>query len=468
MATIRYKKRGERWYVYQLEQYWDKELKKPRQRTTYLGVAETKGGEYRKTGRMMEPRLEKEMVDYGDSFTIDAVSSAIGLKPMIEEHFDHLDSIMTLLSFQIVEGAALCHCEAWREGNIAKRLYPAAMVSSQSISRLLRHLGRQELQTRFFKHYIRTFFPQKTGLLIDSTALPSAINTSLNGCGYAGGIIEPNVTCLTLVDTASKLPIYFRAIGGDIADISTLKVTVTEMQKLGLEAHTAILDAGFCSKENLQFLCEKALHFITRLPKHHKAFSDMIEQAGGIETSRYAVAYGNRVVFLRSQQVTLYDCQLYAHIVLDPSKKSRDTLTLLKDQLDHPLTETDQNALDKKMRMAGFFILLSNHPIEAKEVLPHYYTRQSIEQLFGFAKHNASMLPLRVHDETAIRGYIMLVFLALIVFVTMYRSLKQPMDQVLLSLRGLKAKLFDDAIVPQEPNKKQKAIFKALNVIMPT
>ena len=40
MATIRYKKRGNKWYVYELNQYWDKELKKPRQRTKYLGVAE--------------------------------------------------------------------------------------------------------------------------------------------------------------------------------------------------------------------------------------------------------------------------------------------------------------------------------------------------------------------------------------------------------------------------------------------
>lgn len=33
MATIRYKKRGNKWYVYELNQYWDKELKKTE--TTY-------------------------------------------------------------------------------------------------------------------------------------------------------------------------------------------------------------------------------------------------------------------------------------------------------------------------------------------------------------------------------------------------------------------------------------------------
>lgn len=46
MATIRYKQRGNRWYVYELNQYWDKELKKPRQLTKYLGVADSNGGPY--------------------------------------------------------------------------------------------------------------------------------------------------------------------------------------------------------------------------------------------------------------------------------------------------------------------------------------------------------------------------------------------------------------------------------------
>jgi len=53
--------------------------------------------------------------------------------------------------------------------------------------------------------------------------------------------------------------------------------------------------------------------------------------------------------------------------------------------------------------------LLSRKKIEGKEILPNYYARQAIEQIFGFAKHNNSILPLRVHGEQSIKGYIMLV-----------------------------------------------------------
>ncbi|MDQ5920010.1 MAG: hypothetical protein QG673_66 [Pseudomonadota bacterium] len=116
-------------------------------------------------------------------------------------------------------------------------------------------------------------------MLIDSTALPSAINNTINAFGYSNGVIEQNVTCLMLVDKKTSLPIYFRAIGGDIADISTVKTTIAEIKKPGLKADSAILDAGFCSKENLQFMCSEQINFITRLPKNHKVFYELIKKS---------------------------------------------------------------------------------------------------------------------------------------------------------------------------------------------
>ena len=147
----------------------------------------------------------------------------------------------------------------------AKKLFQKAKVNSQNISALLKKLGDQDLQIKFFKNYISKFFSNDNNVLIDSTALPSAINSSINAFGYSSGAIEENVTCLMLVDKKSKLPIYFRAIGGSIADVSSLKTTVAEIKRLGLKTKTAILDAGFCSKENLQLMCQEQINFITRL-----------------------------------------------------------------------------------------------------------------------------------------------------------------------------------------------------------
>lgn len=470
MATIRYKKRGNKFYVYEIHNYWDKDLKKPRQKTKYLGVSDTSDGPYSKPGKRPQmAKLEKEILDSGDSLAIAEVAKSIGLDELIKNSFGDLDSIMNLLIFQIVEGSALQHCSEWNSGNIASYLFKNAKTSSQDISRLIKNLGQQSLQTQFFKHYIAKFFQHKTGLLIDSTALPSNINSSLNAFGYSGGSVEQNVTCLMLVDKASSLPIYFRAISGDIADISTVKTTVAEIKQLGLNADSAILDAGFCSKENLQFMCKERIDFITRLPKSHKIFSEIIDEIGHIESSGNACQYGERVIFIKSIKKNVYGHELCVHVIFDPSKKNKDVKFIFKDKLgEDPLGADEQYALDAKMKEAGFFILLSKQDIPRNQILPSYYTRQKIEEIFGFAKNNNNILPLRVHSETSIRGYLMLVFLALIIFITIKQRVKEPMDKVLLRLRALKAKVFDDEIILQEPNKKVKDIFKALGIIMPT
>ena len=469
MATIRYKKRGNKWYVYELNQYWDKELKKPRQRTKYLGVAEEKNGTYSKPGRrIVATRVEQEILDCGNSYAINETCKSMGLDKIIDDSFGNLDSIMATICFQITEGSAMYNCADWFEGNIAKRLFKGAKTSSQDISRLIKTLGRTDLQTSFFKKYVAQFFPNKRGILIDSTALPSAINSSINAFGYASGGIQENVSCLMLVDKKSNLPIYFRAVGGDIADVSTVKTTVTEIKKLGLETESAILDAGFCSKENLQFMCSEDINFVTRLPKSHKIFHDFVNETKDIESAGNAVQYGDRVVFVQTKKATVYDHEMYIHVILDPSKKSKDTNIIMKDQLHESLSIQQQRTLNQKMKTAGFFILLSRQEFAKTQILPNYYARQAIEQIFGFAKSNNNILPLRVHDEQSIRGYLMLVFLALIIFITMRQKMKLTMDKALLTLRSLKAKIYDDTIIIQEPNKKTKDILRMLNIIMPT
>lgn len=479
MATIRYIKRYNKWYVYDVEQYWDKELKKPRQKTKYLGVAKEKDGEYSKPNKNTDVATQltvaktttsgsNAIVDFGDSYAINEISKTSGLSSIIADSFGHLDSIMALICFQITEGSALYNCESWLGGNIASKLFIQAKINSQDASKLIQILGRQDLQVKFFKDYVAKFFPNKRGVLIDSTALPSAINSSINAFGYSGGNIEQNISCLMLVDQKSKLPIYFRAIGGDIADISTVKSTVAEIRRLGLDADSVILDAGFCSKENLQFMCTEQLKFITRLPKSHKIFHELVKQAGHMEARKHAVTYGDRVVFIKSRKLEIYGHEIYAHIILDPSKKSKDLNIILKNQLDDQLSKQAIKELDEKMKSAGFFILLSFKDIEKNDILPSYYARQSIEQVFGFAKSNNNLLPLRVHSEQSIKGYLMLVFLALVVFINIRQKSKLPMDKTLLILRSLKAKIFDDEVIVQEANKKTKDIFKELGILVPT
>ena len=129
----------------------------------------------------------------------------------------------------------------------------------------------------------------------------------------------------------------------------------------------------------------------------------------------------------------------------------------------------EQNDVNKKLEQAGILILISRHILDQAEVLPSYYTRLSIEQIFGFAKSSNDLLPLRVHSEEALRGCLFLNFIVLILFIKVRGRLKEEftVQQALIILHSLKAKVFDSEILITELSKKQKTILALLNITVP-
>ncbi len=246
--------------------------------------------------------------------------------------------------------------------------------------------------------------------------------------------------------------------------------TVDEVMRLGLKLEQAIFDAGYFSEKNLDYLCKSNLRFLSRMPKSRKIFKELVAKLGELESSANAVRYGDkRNVFVQTCEIDLYGHKMFAHIILDPSKKGREITQALINADENPSEAGD---VDESMKYAGMFILLSNYEINKEDILPAYYTRQQIEQVFGIAKCN-NLLPLRVHSDQSIRGYLFLVFLSIILFVQMRQKLqsntktKITVEQALLVLRNLKAKIYDKEVVPLEQTKKMREIFGALDVTAP-
>ena len=463
MSFIRYKTFGKKRYAYEITSYWDPELKKPRQKSVYLGVLDELTGEVKKLERA---RTESGIVDFGDGYALCEVAKESGLFQVINESCKEHETILCLMLYQIIAGGAMCHAAEWASGNIAGKLFCHAKLKSQDISRLFKYLGQETVQREFFKHYVSRFFTGKKGLLIDSTALSSAINSSLNAWGYSAEGISEHVSCIMLVDQESKLPIYFRAVSGDIPDVSVLRHTLDEITRLGIEADQAIFDAGFYSGKNIQLLCDRGINFITRLPKSRTLFKTLTDNLNDLESRRYATSYGERILFIREIPIRLCDTDMYAYVILDPDKKAKDTKLLLREALE----ETDnEEAINLQLKKSGLFVLISTTPMPISEVLPAYYTRQNIEQIFSFAKSGASLLPLRVHSTEAMNGYLMLMFMALTLFILAQQKLRSKfsMEYLLVTLRNLKAKVYPDEIIPQELNKKNKALFEQLSIIVP-
>ena len=136
-------------------------------------------------------------------------------------------------------------------------------------------------------------------------------------------------------------------------------------------------------------------------------------------------------------------------------------------------------AEDKKMSTAdvhkarstqGLFVLVSSRPISVDKVLPMYYMRSQIEQVFDICKNNTNMLPLRVQSEETFRGHLLIAFIASVIVRMLQEDLSKTSytpESAFLALRNHKCKVFDDQVLTMEAAKKANDIYKIFKFKVP-
>ncbi len=451
MSFIRYKKFGNQEYAYEVTSFWDAEKKKPRQKTKYLGVVVDK--EKGIIEKRNKQRNEKLILDFGDVYF---------LNQFVKKELFDSEKLLTLIFYQLCCPSAMRYAKVWYEGNIVRELFDVD-ISSQRISEFLEEIGDEEYQRGFFHKYLNKIAP-KEGIIIDTTALPNQINLPLTTWGYGEGI-DQQIKLLLVVDRKSSLPIFFRYMPGNIMDVSSLKTTIDELSKY-VSKHLVIVDAGFFSEDNIKELYKEKIPFLIRLSALRKLYKQLVrEEFSDMERFRNAVRYGKRALFIKQRKVELFGKEVYAHIVLDPERKGRE----LKKTLLKVMDEIEEEDIEYDLMRKGIMILISSVEVSKEEIIPLYYTRQTVERLFGFSKDDLDLLPLRVHREETLRGYLFLQFASLITYSMLKKELgkKYTVEDVLLTLRNLKCKVYEDEIIVQEPTRQQKDIFEKFDIIVP-
>src|SRR3989338_4035013 len=228
------------------------------------------------------------------------------------------------------------------------------------------------------------------------------------------------------------------------------------------------MDAGFFSESNILELYNQDINFLTRLPSIRTIYRELINsEVKDIERYGNAVKYGKRALFIKQKKINLFGKDAFAYIVLDPERKGRETKNFLLQNINNK--ENSVEELEYDMTKRGIMILVSSFDIKKEDVVPAYYVRQTAEKLFGFSKDDLSLLPLRVHSEESLRGFLFMQFVTLIAFVHIKNKLGKDynVEEILLLLRNLKCKVYDDEIIICEPNKQQKDILEKIDILMP-
>ncbi len=493
MSYIRKKiSKSDKVSAFEITAKWDPVKKQSRCVSKYLGMIDGAGNILAKGSREKPNRSQKAsklgvefcqenlIQDFGNAYLVFEFLKKSSIYEPLRFAFEAYPELGSLMTYRLCNPGPMYNCQPWVEGTVLqtlvhKTLEKAQRLSSQNISRVLAYLGKESVQRTFFSTYLKS---EKLGaangkkVIVDATSLPNQIKSDFNAWGHSDDGIERQFRFHCVVDLKTKNPIYYRTVPGNITDVSTLETTIAELKAFGVESSFALLDAGFCSANNLKYLYGHGIDFLTRIPASRVVYKDMIKtHAAGLESLENALKYGKRVLFGKTVKTFLYGNEGYVYIILDPTKKAKDITQLIeeRDGADKS-NQRDEECDAFTFSRAGIFMLASSKEIPIQDVMGSYYMRQTVEQVFGYSKDDLDMLPIRRHSEATIRGYLFLQFLLLVVFLELRRLLEQKftVEQALLHARQLKCKIFPNQIVVQEPTRKQKDIFKACSIIVPT
>lgn len=468
MVFIRYKKFGQQEYAYEVQAVWDEQTKKYRQKSVYKGVVVDKE---KKIFQKRRPLLKQEklILDFGDTFAIKQYLETTSFFPLINSVFKtDANFLLSLIFYRLCYSGAMMHAASWFTGNYARVLYPSIVLNSQRISEFFVRIGEETIYREFFQEYFKESSFVKEGIIIDGSSLPNQIHMPFSQWGKSGEEIDKQIRFLLVVDKKTEEPLFFRYVPGSILDVSCLKETLLEIKKFNIKNSSVCIDAGFFSEENIKDLFDEQIDFVTRLPKNRLLYFDLIRRERvDLEKSRYGVKYGRRGLFVKKVKVKLFEKDAWAYLILDPERKGRETKRLLLEVADEKMNREEE--LDYQLDNCGIMILVSSFEIPSKDIVQAYYLRQTVEKLFGFSKEDLELLPLRVHSEKTLRGFLLLQFIALSAFVKIKKALgdKYSVEELVLIMRNLKCKVFENEILIPELSKEQKEIMKHLNIIVP-
>lgn len=223
-----------------------------------------------------------------------------------------------------------------------------------------------------------------------------------------------------------------------------------------------ILDRGYFSKDNIRYMEENKYASIIMVKDKRELVSSLVEKnLNTFETDRdYSIrsyrVYGKTVIsklyeddtknrsfhiyFNPSKQaakrellgLTLDKMKLYLdkHIgkEIPLSKVYHDYFDLYYDKKGHLISyEENKDFIQRKLRLCGYFCIITSEKMTAAETLIQYKGRDVSEKLFSADKSFIDSKSMRVQTTEALSVKVFIEFIALIVRNRIYNLLKETM-----------------------------------------
>ena len=457
-------------YVYESENYWDREKKQSRSRRVCVGKLDDTGN-FVPSARFSKPVPESVAVTpkrgpvpavhtrrlyYGATYLLDQIGLKLGIIADLKECFPgSYRQMLSIVYYLILEdNASMMRFEKWGETHRHPfgEDIPSQRSSElfQSITDESRHhffvlQGRRRLDKEYLAYDISTI-----------SSYSQCLKQVVYGKNKENDRL-PQLNLALVFGQESNLPFYYRKLSGNIPDVVTLKTLLADLAVLGFNKLSLVLDRGFYSEPNINALFRDHMKFILAASTSLKLIRRELDKVKD-ELDSYANYNENHHIYAMTVtsewdytqerpykgDVLEEKRRIYIHLYFNAEKAAADR-TILEDKitaLRHELLDgkripeheaqykkyfieketpvrgrtvtVNDDVVRKARTYYGYFALVSNAKMDAITALETYRNRDLVEKAFGNLKERLNLRRTLVSSETSLSGKLFVEFVALI------------------------------------------------------
>ena len=216
-------------------------------------------------------------------------------------------------------------------------------------------------------------------------------------------------------DTYNREPLFYEQYPGSIVDISQLQFMLEKASGYGYRHAGFILDRGYFSKENIQYMDKCGYDFVIMVKGMNSFVSDLIlENKGKFENSREC----------NIRQYKTYGMTVKKQLYASDTRERYFHLETYEEDGTFLFARERADVIERERDLGGYFAVVTSEKMTAKEALELYKSRDASEKLFKGDKSYLGNKSLRVQSDEAASAKIFVEFVALIVRCKMYTMLK--------------------------------------------
>ena len=513
------------YYVYEIRSYREKETKKVKQESIYLGIEVEKNGKK----EIIPPKRKRtglrEILDHGTHMALYNIAKEFQLPEILQEslaistRIDNIGMKIVVLAInKITSDMTIRSAQNWFSRSSLKERIELTSddFTPKKVRGVIDLLSESKpdvtgIIEQTITNRIKELYPNDLDVAVyDLTALTYyGDENDLAQYGHEYRVTgEKQINMIMGVTLKNKLPLHHKTLPGKIVSVSTIHSFVKELKLSGVKDVVLILDRGFYSKRNINEIINAGYDVIGALASHLKITKNALTKSVKIENSRNLLKYPDHVIFSKEFKEDDFRVLVYH----DVEKKDRqirsfyeglaevenrleeisgekyDTRTDLEEELEGicrhyrayfnfkfkksyrrwTFTYTlKHNSIQRTTNKYGKTVLFTTTDLSVADVLKAYRERDVIEKVFQLMKRNG-LTPVKTTREESTRSRILLSYVGYLMLSLLRLKLDEgtSLDHCLKTLAEVREVSFKDGSLElPELTKPQKEIMKMVGLM---